>query len=195
MSHFDISPVDIKIPLQSKTIKPARATASSRRVLVKNTNTAFHGGNLARAAFQVTPPFGRIMAMVGKKRLVNEHKGSSQRRGYRNIIASVEWKERNEWNGRRDQKEGTGAQFGGLRVWGDVRGGRIRAEEWQRCTRRDQRVMYRLKNQAVASTLDVGSSEGDEMDKRVQLSTRMRKQLNHFAGAGKGLAHVDHQAH
>lgn len=50
------------MPLHNKTIRPVKATATRNRVRVKNINTAFHGGNLALADFQVTPPFGRIIA-------------------------------------------------------------------------------------------------------------------------------------
>lgn len=61
-AYFDISRVDTVIPLHNKTISPVRATATRNRVRVKNINIAFHGGNLALADFQVTPPLGRSIA-------------------------------------------------------------------------------------------------------------------------------------
>jgi hypothetical protein len=49
------------MPRHNSTIKPVNATDTSSLVRVRKTRTAFHGGSRALAAFQLTPPFGRIM--------------------------------------------------------------------------------------------------------------------------------------
>jgi hypothetical protein len=44
--------------LQSNITKPANAIEIRNRVRVNNTTNALHGGSLALADFQFTPPFG-----------------------------------------------------------------------------------------------------------------------------------------
>lgn len=97
--HFDISPVDTNIPLHNKTIKPVRATTNTNLVRVKNRNTAFHGGSLALADFQLTPPFGKSMVAAEKvkrfcqaQRLLSEERLSKRYRQRSDVG-------RNEWNG------------------------------------------------------------------------------------------------
>jgi hypothetical protein len=47
-------------------MRPVRATATRNRVRVKNIKTAFHGGSLDLADFQVTPPLGSSIAVEGE---------------------------------------------------------------------------------------------------------------------------------
>jgi hypothetical protein len=46
------------MPRHKSTTKPVAASDTRKRVLVNNTTTARHGGNLARVDFHVTPPLG-----------------------------------------------------------------------------------------------------------------------------------------
>lgn len=82
-AYFDISFVETNIPLHNNTISPVRATETNRRVRVRKTRTAFHGGSRARAAFQLTPPFGKIMltALSGGRREDQDEHGGSRRGG------------------------------------------------------------------------------------------------------------------
>lgn len=60
-TDFDISFVETNIPRHNSTIRPVNATETNSLVRVRKTRTAFHGGSRDLAAFQLTPPFGRIM--------------------------------------------------------------------------------------------------------------------------------------
>ena len=70
-THLDICVVETVMPLHNRIIRPVSATATSNLVRVRKTINAFHGGNLALADFQVTPPFGKIMS-ISKLRLRSE---------------------------------------------------------------------------------------------------------------------------
>jgi hypothetical protein len=80
-AHLDISPVDTKIPLHNRMISPVKATAIKSLVRVRNINTAFHGGSLARADFQLTPPFGSIMVNLGRREVEGKRRRAPQRGG------------------------------------------------------------------------------------------------------------------
>ena len=84
-TYFDISRVDTVIPLHNKTMRPVRATATRNRVRVKNINTAFQGGNLALADFQLTPPLGSSMMVVvpEEKKIYNRRWKATQKEAER----------------------------------------------------------------------------------------------------------------
>jgi hypothetical protein len=90
-TNFDISFVDTMIPLHSRMIRPANATATRNRVLVKKTIRARHGGNRDFADFHVVP-FGS--SIVGKD-MSNECQEkrrkvkSSTREDYRMVVARI----------------------------------------------------------------------------------------------------------
>jgi hypothetical protein len=126
---LDISPVDTKIPLHNRMINPVKATAIKSLVRVRNINTAFHGGNLARADFQFTPPFGSIMANLERGEKGRKRRASSERRIYRGCIASVESQQLNECTVCPDQKEEASRTGGGLNQESENRKGGATALE------------------------------------------------------------------
>jgi hypothetical protein len=69
MRHVDttdlcMSPADEETPLHNNNTIPAKATHSRKRVLVKKIHIARVGGNRDLAAFQLTPPLGRSIALL-----------------------------------------------------------------------------------------------------------------------------------
>lgn len=63
-SYLCISPAVPLNPFHNKSIMPVTASDSRNLVRVMKFHIAREGGSRARAAFQLTPPFGR--SMLGK---------------------------------------------------------------------------------------------------------------------------------
>jgi hypothetical protein len=60
-SHLCISDADLLTPRHMRMSRPVKAMDTKKRVRVNKTRIALHGGNLALADFQLTPPFGSSM--------------------------------------------------------------------------------------------------------------------------------------
>lgn len=60
-TYLCISDADTLSHFQSNITNPANAIEIKNLVLVNNTTRALHGGSLAFADFQLTPPFGSNM--------------------------------------------------------------------------------------------------------------------------------------
>lgn len=63
-THLCISEADLLIPRHIKISRPVMARVMRKRVRVRSTTSALHGGNLALADFHVIPPFGRSIFAV-----------------------------------------------------------------------------------------------------------------------------------
>lgn len=61
LSYLCISDADLLTPRHMRISRPVKAMETKKRVRVNKTMTALHGGNLALADFQLTPPFGNNM--------------------------------------------------------------------------------------------------------------------------------------
>jgi hypothetical protein len=64
-AYFCISDADLLTPRHSRMTRPVTATETKKRVRVRRTRIALHGGRPALADFQLTPPFGNSMIREG----------------------------------------------------------------------------------------------------------------------------------
>lgn len=64
-AYFCISDADLLTPRHKRRTRPVTANETRKRVRVRRTRTARHGGRRALADFQVTPPFGNNMVDIG----------------------------------------------------------------------------------------------------------------------------------
>jgi hypothetical protein len=65
-AYFCISEADLLTPRHNRMMRPVTAKETRKRVLVRRTKTARHGGRRDLADFQLTPPFGSNMMGVGE---------------------------------------------------------------------------------------------------------------------------------
>lgn len=63
-SYFCISDADLLTPRHNRMIRPVTANETRKRVRVRRTRTARHGGRRDLADFQLTPPLGKSMMDV-----------------------------------------------------------------------------------------------------------------------------------